>query len=656
MKPSRAREPVADAINELVGLGEGSGPVRGAAQFGLEQVFDREEDLAVLAMNIENGREGLAEIGFGDFHPDGVDVGAHQVAIAQVNPRRGDGAGDHAVGVFEVILVVGAATGAVGINQGGLAATTGTAAALGVVGRGGRDVAQVDDVKLGDVHAELHGRRTKEERQFRGAEAVFTFLAVLGSDLGGVLAGFQDAFEVNEAAIAFHEVLVYLGRYFAGIEQAGAIHGANLAGIGEPAEGIVVDLEARDVAAAHLFDDAVAFEGQEEEADAGVHLGAAKGFARRRVRQEGAPEITAETSEGGDEKPPAILLLFGARVSHDGFHQLNRVVEVPNGAFQQAGIGLLDEVALFLRVEDIGLHGKGAAQDVEQGTKKLVPEFRCAGAERRGRFDELLRLAIHARFEPALPEVGFTQQTIGAGEALILESQQAAVFEVGRGDAPAALEVTVKVVVNDAAEGVIGGIAGRPFDFRVGGIIVEPERQGFEHAAGEVAVREAGRAFGVGRLVQRGTNERDLGEVVEVSRLKRGVLTIIGEAEQLAGFGFQADVGLEFDEGADGEDSGRGAAVVNAERAEFGAFGTLALGVGYAAGWAEAEQEIVMDEGCRDPFVLGDDSASGIDEDRIGEIAMRFSPDSLHALGRGFLHEGGEPLEEFGSFHPRPRR
>ena len=42
VKPSRARELVADAINELVGLGEGSGPVRGAAQFGLEQVFDRE--------------------------------------------------------------------------------------------------------------------------------------------------------------------------------------------------------------------------------------------------------------------------------------------------------------------------------------------------------------------------------------------------------------------------------------------------------------------------------------------------------------------------------------------------------------------------------------------------------------------------------------
>ena len=41
-------------------------------------------------MDIENRREGLAEIGFGDFHPDGVDVGAHQVAVAEVNPWRGD--------------------------------------------------------------------------------------------------------------------------------------------------------------------------------------------------------------------------------------------------------------------------------------------------------------------------------------------------------------------------------------------------------------------------------------------------------------------------------------------------------------------------------------------------------------------------------------
>ena len=87
-----------------------------------------------------------------------MDVRAHEIVIAHVNARRGDRACDHLAGFSEEILVVRAASGAVGEDQRRLPAATGPAAALRIVGRGGRDVAQVDEVQLGDVHTQLHGR------------------------------------------------------------------------------------------------------------------------------------------------------------------------------------------------------------------------------------------------------------------------------------------------------------------------------------------------------------------------------------------------------------------------------------------------------------------------------------------------------------------
>src|SRR5439155_14802066 len=97
MKPVRAGEVRADAVNKVVCLGESGSPVRWASQLGLQQIFDREQNLAVIALNIENGGQGFAEVGFGDFHPDGVDVGAHEVPIPQINAWRRDGSGHHAV-------------------------------------------------------------------------------------------------------------------------------------------------------------------------------------------------------------------------------------------------------------------------------------------------------------------------------------------------------------------------------------------------------------------------------------------------------------------------------------------------------------------------------------------------------------------------------
>ncbi|MCY1546954.1 hypothetical protein D9M68_829850 [compost metagenome] len=71
----------------------------------------------------------------------------------------------HAYRVSEVILVVRALRRAVGYDESGLSAAPRSARALGVVSRGRRRIAQVDDVELRDVDAQLHRRRAVKQRQ-----------------------------------------------------------------------------------------------------------------------------------------------------------------------------------------------------------------------------------------------------------------------------------------------------------------------------------------------------------------------------------------------------------------------------------------------------------------------------------------------------------
>ena len=81
---------------------------------------------------------------------------------------------------------------AVGDHQRRLAAAAGPAAALGVVGRRRRHVAQVDGVEVGDVDAQLHRRRAEQHRQLARAEPVLALLPrPRRRHLAGVLAGLQ---------------------------------------------------------------------------------------------------------------------------------------------------------------------------------------------------------------------------------------------------------------------------------------------------------------------------------------------------------------------------------------------------------------------------------------------------------------------------------
>ncbi len=60
-----------------------------------------------------------------------MDMGSHQIAIADVDARRRHETGDHLIRLSEIILVVWAATGAISINQRRLPAAAGPTASYG---------------------------------------------------------------------------------------------------------------------------------------------------------------------------------------------------------------------------------------------------------------------------------------------------------------------------------------------------------------------------------------------------------------------------------------------------------------------------------------------------------------------------------------------
>ena len=137
-----------------------------------------------------------------------MEVRAEQVFVEQVEARRGDDAGDHLVGVAEVVLVVAVAGSAVGGDQRRLARSACAARALRVVGGGGRDVPHGDGVEAGDVHAEFHRRRAVQQLQLAVAELVLALTAQVGMDLRGVLAGDQAGQRLRDVPVQADEVRV----------------------------------------------------------------------------------------------------------------------------------------------------------------------------------------------------------------------------------------------------------------------------------------------------------------------------------------------------------------------------------------------------------------------------------------------------------------
>ena len=98
--------------------------------------------------------------------------------------------------------------GAVGDDDGGLPTAACTARTLGIVGRGGRHVPQVDGVKVGNIDAQLHCGRAEHDRELTGTEFFFTLLANQRRHLCSVFAALHSGHVSGGRSIEVNKVLV----------------------------------------------------------------------------------------------------------------------------------------------------------------------------------------------------------------------------------------------------------------------------------------------------------------------------------------------------------------------------------------------------------------------------------------------------------------
>jgi hypothetical protein len=287
-------------------------------------------------------------------------------------------------------VVVRAARGAVGEDEGGLTAAARPAAALGVVRRGRRDVAHVDDVELGDVDAELHGRGTEQERQLGLAEAGLTAFALVGADLGRVLVGMQHvqvasvgAVEVDKEGIGA-QTLVGRLRHADGVVRGGFtvtavpdhLLGLELIGGGAAAATTDLDLMQRSLGedAEHLLDDGG---------------GVDEGELAEGAEDIGATEVLAEAAARGDIDEPAAVgarLVTGAggAAGGDGMEVLDEplgVAEAPGVDEKLVGV----EANLLLRggLEELDLDRQLAAEIIEEDLADRSTQGGPRGDEQR---------------------------------------------------------------------------------------------------------------------------------------------------------------------------------------------------------------------------------------------------------------------------------
>jgi len=79
-----------------------------------------------------------------------------QFLVDQVHPWGGDGAGHHFFRSVEEVTVVSAVVGAVSHDQCCLSAPAGAPAPLGIIGRRGGDIPEVDNIQVGNVDSQFH--------------------------------------------------------------------------------------------------------------------------------------------------------------------------------------------------------------------------------------------------------------------------------------------------------------------------------------------------------------------------------------------------------------------------------------------------------------------------------------------------------------------
>jgi hypothetical protein len=326
--------------------------------------------------------------------------------------------------------------------------------------------------------------------------------------------------------------------------------------------------------------------------------------------QEGAEGAAGREEDAG----AAVVALFARPWEQDrGVAQLFVLFDHPGVGQVLARVGR--HPLLVGAVELVGAEREFAAHEVEQHPGDLAPSAGI-GVGQGG-----MRRPVLAR-EP-LGQVAAELLLVGDAlvEVGVADLDQAGLLEVGGGEAPAHL-VGVDPVGDDLVHGAVALRLGAALEVGGGRVVGRCQAGLRERPRRHLGVVEAVLAGRGGGLVERRAQQADLDEVVEVAGLQRGVLAVVGEAEDLAPGLLHPVDPAQVVEGAEAEDVGRGAAAARPEAGELGEVRAQPGPVGDAAGEAEAERR--REERRLDPGRVADPGA--VDADRGRQVpALRFA-------------------------------
>ena len=157
-------------------------------------------------------------------------------------------------------------------------------------------------------------------------------------------------------------------------------------------------------------------------------------------------------------------------------------------------------------------------------------------------------------------------------------------------------------------------------------------------------------------MVECRAQERDLHEVIEVARLQRGILAVVGKAQQLARIGVQVAVGLQLDEGSHRQNGGGGAPVVHSEGRQLEPLRSLTPRVRYPARRFQAEQKSIADQSGRYAVALCNEASRGVDEHWIRNVAAGVGTYPFSVADGRFFEQVGQAVKFRRTAGTRPWR
>ncbi len=171
----------------------------------------------------------------------------------------------------------------------------------------------------------------------------------------------------------------------------------------------------------------------------------------------------------------------------------------------------------------------------------------------------------------------------------IFDMEEVHLLQIGRGDAPSTLEVAIEAIAEHVAQRFLGVSQRLKFHRRIGGVLHQRQRQRIEGPLRERFVREPFRRAENGPI-ERAAQHPNLDEVVEMARLQRGILPVVGEAQEFARPRRECRVLAEMLDRGEAEDGRGGAAAFGAERGELGKVAALPWVVGDGTLQTETER------------------------------------------------------------------